>query len=509
MMTRKTFSINPIVTHKGSNLVKNPEGGTVYKERSDLSLFLNMSGFKLKNSFYWKADESLAVLESLIDENADFEYKLAVAKFLSSILGIRLSPVILLTREAMMLKGGGSVLYEANAKRAVIKNVTAEVMDRPDKIANSLSYAQFHAGTFKWLPPFYKKALRDAFERFDAYTLRKFKLKNRAVKTADMIKALRPHPKNAKMSELYVAIIENRGEAAIEKDTVITEVLSDTKKTKKEKKEWIAKNVSNIPFNALMNNLRSLDGSPETVKGLGMRVRNALRVENGLPSVKVANPFDILVAGLHCDNEDFMKEIDGALADFASKVELGLDGLDVAVLVDVSGSMGPLFGGRVNGELGIEIAADYMALLIPMLKNTNLSMYSFNMSVQDKNSRVALYKRAAQSPILVRDMFLKDFKVDGGTALADAVRKIAAKKPDLLIVISDEVSWADRGSNRVLDVGVPVLAVNPFPQGKFTVFSPDKPIVKLSALDGKILYYIPMLANFKRFKSWIKDWAFK
>jgi hypothetical protein len=116
------------------------------------------------------------------------------------------------------------------------------------------------------------------------------------------------------------------------------------------------------------------------------------------------------------------------------------------------------------------------------------------------------------SPVAVKDMFLHDFAINGGTSLADSVREVAKQdNPDLLIVISDEVSWADKyGQNTVamFDVGVSVIAINPYPQGQFTVFDPHKPIVRLSSLDAKIFYYIPMLANFNKFKSWLKNWAF-
>jgi hypothetical protein len=205
-----------------------------------------------------------------------------------------------------------------------------------------------------------------------------------------------------------------------------------------------------------------------------------------------------------------MSIADQALGNFVSKVELGLEGADVSVLIDISGSMGPYYAR--GGEQGIHIAAKYMSLLLPMLKDSNLKLYAFNTRVINKTDRVPLYKRMSVSPVAVKDMFLQDFAINGGTSLADSVREVAKQdNPDLLIVISDEVSWADKyGQNTVamFDVGVSVIAINPYPQGQFTVFDPHKPIVRLSSLDAKIFYYIPMLANFNKFKSWLKNWAF-
>lgn len=489
------FNLNPRITHtERQDLVTNPEGGEVFKTPVDVSLFLVGSAFRIRNSFYYSAQETLAALESLIDETDDPEYNLAVAKFLSEILGIRLAPVVITTREAM-LTGEPRV-------RQMVKNVVPAIFDRPDKIANALAYAEYVNGTAKALPPYYKKALRNALERFNAYTLKKFKLARRKVSLADVIKILRPRPKNDAMSALYKAILENSSEAAIEEGTVITEVLSDIKKSTKEKKAWIGSNLERLPFNALIRNLTNVDATDENLAVLAERFTKGLRVVNGLPAVKVANPFDLLTAARNSGNHKIMEVADLALGEFVSKVDLGLDGADVSVLIDISGSMSG------NGRV---VAADYMAMLIPMLLESNLKMYAFDTRVFDRTKSVAQYKRLAHVPSALRDLVYRDFEPYGGTSLADAVRRVSSQDdPDLLIVISDEVSWADNQYTRVniFDVGVNIIAINPAPQGKFTVFDPRKPIVRLSSLDAKIFYYIPMLTNFKKFKEFLTEWAF-
>ena len=243
------------VTHK---MVTNPEGGIVYEENISRNLFLQASAFKLRNSFYWSAEDRLKMLEASIDEERDFEYKIGLANFLSNYLGIRLSPVIILTRLAEQSKA--NTYHNFPNKNSITKTV-AKIMDRPDKITNAIAYAQYNLGSGKELPPYYKRALRDAFEKYDAYTLRKFRLRRRKVKTADVIKLLHPKPRNLELSRLYKAIIENSKEASIEKGTVITEVLSDSKKTAEEKTAWITTNLDNIPINATVRNMGSIDSS--------------------------------------------------------------------------------------------------------------------------------------------------------------------------------------------------------------------------------------------------------
>lgn len=496
------MELNPRVARSGGKLAVNPEGGIVFKESDAKSLFLTASGFKLRNSFYYTAKDTLKVLEDLTDANKDFAYKMAVAKFLAEMLGIRLSPVVIATREAMKLKPCNLDRWDADVSpaeaRELLKNVVATIMDRPDKIANALGYAQYHWNEFRSLPPFYKKGLRNALEKFDPYTLRKFKMKRRKVKLADMIKALRPRPRNEKLSELYRAVIENRPEAAIEKGTVITEVLSDSTKTKEEKKEWVEQNLAKIPFNALIRNLRNVPHSNANAQILFERLEKALRVEAGLPVVKVANPFDVLQAGLNSGYAGFINASDSALMQFLSEVKLVDEGTKVSILVDVSGSM--------TGA-GVDTAGQYIALLFPTLHNADVKLYAFNTTITDRTNLVALYQ--SMTPSSVREMFRRDFRPRGGTALADSVRAVTKQdSPDLLIVLSDEVSWADEISNRIFDVGASVIAINPFPQGRFTVFAPNMPVIKISSIDAKIFYYIPMMANFGKFKSWIKNWAF-
>ena len=489
------MELNRKVIRDSGKVVVNPEGGKSFAEKDDKSLFLNASAFKLRNSFYWSAKDNLSVLEALIDDNTDLTYKLALAKFLSTMLGIRLSPVIITTREAMKLKGyKGSPL-----SRALLKSVVKDVYDRPDKIANALAYAQYQSNEFRSLPPFYKKALRDALERFDEYSLRKFKLKRRMVKMADIIKALRPRPRNEGLSKLYADIIGNSSGAAIEKDTVVTAVLSDTSKTNEEKREWVDENLEKIPFNALIRNLGNVANNEKNAEILAGRLNRALRVENGVPVVKIANPFDVLTAGVNSKYSQFMRVIDGALTDYLSQVNLLDNGANVSILVDVSGSM---------ARTGIEIVGDYLALLLPTLTNTNIKLYEFGVSVRDVSKRLPLYLN--NGPITIRSLISRDFKPSGGTALAESVRKVAkSDTPDLMIVMSDEVSWADTdGSNQVFDIGCPVIAINPLPQGRFTAFAPNLPVIKLSSLDARIFYFIPALSNFNGFKAWLKKWAF-
>jgi len=482
---KNRFNLNPKGTQVTHKMVTNPEGGIVYEENISRNLFLQASAFKLRNSFYWSAEDRLKSLETAIDNEKDFAYKIGLANFLSNYLGIRLSPVIIATRLA-------SEIY---ADKPRVTALVAKIMDRPDKITNAIAYAQYSKGSGKELPPYYKRALRDAFEKYDPYTLRKFRLRRRKVKTSDVIKLLHPKPRNLELSRLYKAIIENSKEASIEKGTVITEVLSDNKITTEKKQEWISSNLENIPINATVRNMKSVDSTDKNLNILYNKLKRGLRVENGFPVVKVLNPFDVLTAGVNSDAKK-MAVTNKALSEFVNQVDLGVNNLKIAFLVDVSGSM---------GGSNIETVAKYFSFLFPMMKNSTIRLYSFDTSVHDMNKFVELYKSNADNMINLYNLVQRDFRPSGGTALADAIRAVDLHdKPDLIIVFSDEVSWADSGDSFVKHIDTPVIAINPVPSGA-TVFNPTKPVIKMSSVDAKIFYYIPILANFDKFKAWIKS----
>lgn len=492
-MKNKTYQLNRKIARKSNDIIT-PEGSRLYAEDISKSLFLNASAFKLRNSFYWSAQDVMDALESLLDAETDYAYKLSMARFLADALGIRLSPVIITSREA--LRTDRKTLQE----KWLLARAVEEIYDRPDKITNALAYSEYATGSAKMFPAYFRKALKSAFENFSPYTLKKFKMKRRRVKTADVIKLLHPKPRTDKLSRLYKAIIENSNEASIEKGTVITEVLSDKTKTQKDKTDWIKNNLTNLPINALIRNLRSLDDTVETLDNLERKLSSGLRSVNGIPVVKVVNPFDVLTAGINCGNTNIMNVIDRVLGDFIYNNNLGLSGLNISFVVDISGSM---------SMGGINIAGDYMALLLPMLQNNTIRLYAFNTRVHDRTNRLPTYRLNFRSPITLRTLFMSDFRANGGTSLADAVREVSrSDRPDLMIVISDEVSWADRhGYSRLPSVDTSILAINPYPQGKFTAYNPKEPkVIKVSSLDAKVLYYIPIMADFNKFKNWLKEY---
>lgn len=479
------------------HLVMNAEGGTVYKEDDEILLFLLMSNLKLNDSFYQTADERLNLFEATLDSIKDLDYKLNLARFMSNTVGIKLAPTIALTREAMRLKGVGHSTTCSTFHPAV-----RDIIDRPDKITNAMAYAEMLAGSAKYMPPFYKKLLRERLENFNDYTLRKFRMERRKVKLSDAIKMLHPKPVNTKMARFYKDVIEGNKSASIEKGSVITEVLSDASTSKLDKDAWIAENIERIPINALLRNLTNVPKDRNVHSALVRRVRDVLQLENGLPVIKIVNPFDVIKASINCNDQSLRRDLDAVISEYAHNLNLGLKGKKITFLVDVSGSMGG--GWHNDNESGTYIASLYLSLLIPALSDGNtISFYTFDTSVKKEKADAF----ALMSSLNVYYRAMEVLTPRGGTALVTSAKKVVAdSNPDLLVVISDEVTWADTdntvGWKFANNANPYVIMVNPYPSGG-TVFSKTNKVAKISSLDAKLLYYIPALYDFSSFKRHI------
>lgn len=489
----------------------NAEGAEVFKLPPEVSLFLQASCFKPRSSFYHTAEEHLENILLCLDEIKNDEYKCAVALVLSQAFGIRLSPVVILTNEALKMKGE----EDNSGYKELIRETSLKVFDRPDKIANSFALASYLGqDPLKAFPPFYKDALSKCLESMSERTLKARRMKNKEYSLAWLIKKLHPKPKNDKMSALYKAIIENRKEAALQKETAVS-VLSSTEMSDTEKQTWLQSNIAQMSLNSLIRNLSSIEPTPEACWALEQKLSNALKIQNGIPSTKVCNPFDLLNAALS-SHPQFSSIIDAQLGIYINGIDLGLSDKKVAVLIDKSGSMGFSIS-NVDGKVltcgnAMNTVTSYLALMMkPISKAKEVSFFLFDTNHRDVTQHYKKYMAMAHSPISLKGAL--NITGSGGTALAQTVRKVKEQhNPDVMIVFSDEVSWASDAmpnnvdSEKIFDIGCTVIAVNPATVGQ-TVFSPNKPIVRLSSLDAKILYYIPMFSNPGKFKDLILSWS--
>lgn len=474
---------------KPIEFVINPEGAIQYKMNDDLTFFLIASSLKLEKSFYATEDERLISFLRILNNVNDFNFIVSTAKFLNSVMGVKLSPVIILTFLALKLRDTTDDTIKSS-----IKNACLNIFDRPDKIANACGLYQYLTNeSFKKMPAFFKRGLKKALEKFNAYTLSKFRLERKQIKLKDLIKVFRPKPSNKELAKVYKDIIENK----LKLKDDIKNILSDDKLNKEQKDDWINENVNSIPLNAFIRNLSNIPSTDENVKIFKDKVSKALEIKDNFPGIRILNPFDLIQAAINCNKPKFSQAISDALFIWFNGINLKLDDKKISILIDVSGSM---------RDTNIKTVASYLSILYPMIRNSNLKLFSFNTNVYDKTELTRQLNVA--NPLSIYHIILDQFKPDGGTSLADSMRNVYKHtEPDVLIVFSDEVSWADNNNSFVSTKDVPcnIIAINPAPISNFSAFHPSKPnLIRVAGLDAKIIYYISMLGNFNKFKEYIK-----
>jgi hypothetical protein len=511
-------SINPKKRKAPVKKVLNEEGYEVYQKKDDLALFEVMNSFVFKGGVYHTEKEKLAMLEDLIDKNlkTDRDYVLALSYFLSFDLGIKLSPVLAVTRTVLNEKD----LSDKNKEE--IKKLVLSIYNRPDKISNSLAYAKNIYGrkSIGDVPAFFKRALKKALEGFSELTLKKFKMKGKDVTLSDLIKVLHPTPKNNKMSEFYKGIIENTGKVvALKKEEHITATLSDNTITQEEKKEIIDNNVEKMPINALIRNLKQFNDSDNGTiyEVISKRINEVLKAKN---AVAIVNPFDLVFVS--CDksggmfgreksefsfggvNKKLLDVVDNALHDKFIK-KFNFEDKNVAFLIDVSGSM--------SGE-NIVKAMKFYSIFYPMYKKAKVFFY--NTSLVDVPGFTEMSEKFKGFPnfLAMGGLDKLNGKVQGGTSTHECAERILRDNDvNSLIIITDEVTHNDdrdvdyynKELNKLCKSGdLKVILVNIAPTEK-TAFNLNKNLMRVSGLNPKIFNFLNMLYDFNKFKKEIKD----
>lgn len=488
---------NATVRNNKSNKVTNPEGYKTYKRRVDQDLFLQACSFTPRNSFYHTDLERLEMLTSLIKKN-DKEYVEALAWYLGKVLGIRLSPSIITTELAL-----------ENPNWKAIEKIAKDVFTRPDFLANSLGYLKLKTkgNSFtKKLPVEFKLILKKQLESFGDLTLKRQKMRRKAIKLADLIKTLKPKPKNIEMSKLYKAIIENDKSASLKTEVSedgkiissehVTAAISSDKISHSEKKEFVQKNISNIPINALVKNLSFVEAKDAAV--LEKRLSAVFESGDGL---RFINPFDLIMlpsseweeytGGVRVDSEITLI-LDRILKKY---VQVDVDAKHPLILYDNSGSM----SGEPHRN-GIKFVSSFGKMF-----EGDFNFYTFNYN--EKNITSDIMDLDFNNPNIFARELQKLIYCNGGTALLQSMKNVLEIHPetDLFVIVTDESTWADPKQidayKRVLPehlMGKTILFnANP---GVGSVFKPGADVTRLAGLSGRILSILKAISNFDSFK---------
>jgi hypothetical protein len=215
----------------------------------------------------------------------------------------------------------------AQHKRLVADTLEA-IVDRPDEMAEFLSLywggfdrKKAKAGEGRYLAAQVKKGLRRAFVKFDAYQLAKWAQKDKAIKLRDVLRLVRPKPKNRGQSSDFRRLKEH---------SLPTPDTWETRRSKGQSAKQTFEELilaGKLPAMALLKNLRQMIEG-----GTDHRI-----IRKGLQEMKTNKvlPFRFLTAAVYAP--EFEAEIEEAM--LRSVAGFPKFNGKTIIAVDVSGSM--------------------------------------------------------------------------------------------------------------------------------------------------------------------------
>jgi len=464
--------------------VTNPEGSIVFERLPEIQMYLEASNLNIKeNTFYQSAPERLkSILE--LSRKMDEQYMLGLSKFLAD-NGLKLSPVVML-----------SIL--SDKKFSFKDHSLSYIFNTPQRVAEAVGMESL--GFLHLNNSFKKNILKRALENMSEFTLRKNRMERRRIKLKDLIKLLRPKPKDKAISELYKAIIESSKEAKLEdKDTFVSAKSSKEMKPE-EKKKYFTENIEKIPLNQLVRNLSFLE------MNFGFKEGNALKQKvidrlNSVDSLRFLNLFDLIEACIHVPQME--KALFEVLKKHVGKFkeEFGYEG-DSTILFDFSGSM--------NGD-GFERGFKYLILF--SLLNDGITLRAFSDGLFPEQFKHVITQLKAGIISDAHEQLLRFFNShSSGTALLDSVKELIDEDKEIkhMVVISDEVSWMEGEDlrNEITEVadatkGIKLILINPVVY-KGTVFKEN--ILAVSSLTSSIMFDVMAFDNPNKFIEYIRKY---
>ena len=310
------------------------------------------------------------------------------------------------------------------------KSFYNKIVYRPDDMLEIV--ACYYSKGGKTLPNAMKKGFAQAFNKFDAYQLAKYRGERKDVKLVDLVNLVHPTPTKRNEKALQALIegtlkSENTWEAKLTRAGQQAKTKVEKEKLKSEAWRTLIKE-NKIGYFALLRNLRNIaDQAPELTKDVIRMLKDPNRIRKSL-----VLPFRYLTA------IDALKENDARLNRKLIKacndaLEIALDNVprfegSTLVVLDDSGSM--TWSKGKDGRTPIQIGAIFAAMLY---KTNDADLMRFS----DGASYVTPYQ--GDSAVGIAEQLIQRAK-SGGTNF-HAIFNKAEQAYDRIIILSDMQGW--------------------------------------------------------------------
>ncbi len=402
---------------KNKKPVENLAGGRAYSMSPEVKLASALLTSFVQDQYYSSAKESANRLVSFA-EACDPLFAAKAAVFARNEYGMRSASHLMAISLSKRVSG-----------EAWAKGFYRKMVRRPDDMTEIL--AGLFATGAKSPTNAMKKGFAQAFGKFDAYQLAKYRGEGKAVKLVDVVNLVRPVP-TAKNAEALNALVKDELRSANTWEAKLTSAgqkatsTADKEATKAE--AWAELLESNkLGYFALLRNLRNiLTQAPEAVNLACYRLTNEKAIRKSL-----VLPFRYISA---------IEEVEKLSVDGSRQVLIALNkAVDIAcanapkfegktlVVLDDSASMG--YNSNKNSKSPASIGALFSAVLVKANENCDFMQFSdtaryYNMNPMDSTLTLA------------RGI---DFRA-GGTNF-HSIFETANKRYDRIIILSDMQGW--------------------------------------------------------------------
>ena len=449
-------------TPKAVTKTENLAGGEAYKQSAELELVSILLTSFVEDKFYEKATDSLTRLKQVLDK-VDPLFAAKAAVYARREFGMRSITHVLAAELAKKLSGE---VWAKNFYNAIVR--------RPDDMVETIAY--YFGKQNKSLSKAMQRGFAEAFGKFDAYQLAKYKLENKDVTLIDVVNLVHPVPterngfvevpkqdyislleaklkslnKNAKKNVAKIAKvnevlspIQRQSSKTVQlpalealmsgmlKNTETTEAKmskagqvasTESEKTKLKADVWKEMlNGGKMPYFNLLRNLRNIiEQAPDQVS----KACELLTDERAIKSSLVL-PFRYDTA---------MKEIEMTSSN-SKEVRQVMQALNKAV--DISCSNVPIFKGEtlvvldVSGSMSgkpSQIGSLFSAILV---KSNNTDFLTFDSSARYQNLN------PSDSVLTIA----KSIRFTGGGTDFKTIFRTANKRYDRIIILSDMQGW--------------------------------------------------------------------
>lgn len=463
---------NSPVAAKG--VTKNLAGGEAFDEGPEERLVTILLTSFVKDKFYRTADEELSEMASILDALPDKKFAAQAAIYARTVFGMRSITHALAGMLPRHISGSDFA-----------KRFYERIVYRPDDMLEIFAFYLAQNGKRTW-PMAMKVGFKRKLESLGPYGLAKYRAEGKSISMVDIVNMVHPTA-NDTLTKLMKGELKNTDtwEAKL---TSAGQADTEEEKLEAKKESWVELvRTKKIGHFALLRNLRNISQqAPEVLDEALELLLDEERLKGSL-----VMPFRYYSAYQEIRSEPYSAKILDALSKAADMSLSSIPQFEghTLVVLDVSGSMGQMYGGG-PGQKQIPPIVNGAMFAGAMLKSNNTDFMTFS-------SQPKMQNFVPSTPLfeIVNSVTNGD---RGGTDLGGVFRLLATlkEKYDRIILLSDMQSWMSSTSDAIKAYtkihGRPVVYSWDL-QGYGTSQFPEKDTYLLSGFNDKVFDTMKLL----------------